>query len=69
MAVARDLPNAAQDDIARVILLLAGADDDSGSVTLSPDDRAAIAEPKAAASRGAFATNEQVRAIRAKHGP
>jgi predicted transcriptional regulator len=37
-------------------------------VTLSADERAAIAASKAAAARGEFATDEQVRAIWAKHG-
>jgi predicted transcriptional regulator len=37
-------------------------------VALSADERAAIAASKAAAARGEFATDEQVRAIWAKHG-
>jgi hypothetical protein len=37
-------------------------------VLLSADERAAIATSKAAAARGEFATDEQVRAIWAKHG-
>jgi predicted transcriptional regulator len=37
-------------------------------VALSTDERAAIAASKAAAARGEFATDEQVRAIWAKHG-
>jgi hypothetical protein len=56
-----------QDSIARVVLQLAG-DDDSSPVTLLPEERAAIAKSNAAASRGEFATNDQVRAIWAKHG-
>jgi formiminotetrahydrofolate cyclodeaminase len=37
-------------------------------VMLSVDERAAIAASKAAAARGEFATDEQVRAIWTKHG-
>jgi formiminotetrahydrofolate cyclodeaminase len=37
-------------------------------VTLSADERTAIAASKAAAAHGEFATDEQVRAIWAKHG-
>jgi hypothetical protein len=58
---ARSLPSDAQDDIARVVLPLPGG-------VLSADERAAIATSKAAAARGEFATDEQVRAIWAKHG-
>ena len=38
------------------------------SVPLSPEEREAIAHSKAAAARGEFATDEQVRAVWAKHG-
>jgi len=38
------------------------------AVALSADERAAIATSKAAAARGEFATDEQVRATWAKHG-
>jgi hypothetical protein len=64
---ARSLPPAAQDDIARVVLRLAGADE-APPVALSPDERAALAASKAAAARGEFATDEQVRAAWTKHG-
>jgi hypothetical protein len=68
LEVARNLPPEAQDDIARVVLRLAGSDDDTPPVTLSPDERAAVATSKAAAARGEFATDEQVRAVGNKHG-
>ena len=68
IAAANRLPSNVQDDIARVILRLTGADDGTGFVPLSPDERAAIGASKAAASRGEFATDDQVRAIWAKHG-
>ena len=64
---ARNLPPEARDDIARAVLRLAGADDEP-PVTLPPDEEAAIARPKAAAARGEFASDEQVRAVWAKHG-
>ena len=62
----RSLPPDAQDDIARIILQLAG--NDAEPVPLSTDERAAIARSKAAAERGEFATDEQVRATWAKYG-
>jgi len=37
-------------------------------IVLSPEEREAIARSKAAAGRGEFATDEQVRAVWAKHG-
>jgi hypothetical protein len=63
----RGLPPDAQDDIARVLLQLAG-NDVAAPVALSTEERAAIAASKAAAKRGEFATDEQVRATWAKHG-
>ena len=62
----RGLPPAAQDEIARLVLQLAG--DDEPRIALSDDERAAISRSKAAAARGEFATDEQVRAVWAKHG-
>ena len=63
----RRLTPAEQDDIARAILQLAGADE-TVPVPLTPDERDAIAKSKAAAERGEFATDEEVRAVWAKHG-
>jgi hypothetical protein len=63
----RRLPSADQDDIARAIMQLAGSDPPR-PVVLSPEEREAIARSKAAAGRGEFATDEQVRAVWAKHG-
>ena len=62
----RGLPPETQDEIARLVLQLAG--DDEPQVVLTDDERAAIAVSKAAAARGEFATEEQVRAVWAKHG-
>ncbi len=62
----RKLPPDMQDDIARVVLQLAR--DDAAPVTLSSEERDAISKSKASAERGEFATDEQVRAVWAKHG-
>jgi hypothetical protein len=64
---ARRLPPDAQDDIARIVLRLTGADDET-PVPLTPEEQAAVATSKAAAGRGEFATDEQVRAVWTKHG-
>jgi hypothetical protein len=65
--IARSLPSDTQDDIARVVLQLAGADD-APLIALTEEERAAIAASKEEAARGEFATEEQVRAVWAKHG-
>lgn len=62
----RRLPADRQDDIAEVILRLAD-DGDEAPVELTPEERAAIARSKAAAVRGEFATDDEVRAAWAKH--
>jgi hypothetical protein len=61
------LTPAEPDDLARAILQLAGADETS-PVPLTPDERDALARSKAAAERSEFATDEEVRAVWAKHG-
>jgi hypothetical protein len=67
LKAARCLPPAAQDNIARVVLRLVGADDETSPMALTPEEHAAIAASKAAAARGEFATDEQVRAVWAQH--
>ncbi|HVC55857.1 MAG TPA: hypothetical protein VND95_07865 [Stellaceae bacterium] len=67
LEAARNLSPTAQDDIAHVVLQLAGADDQP-PVPLTDDEQAAITASKAAAARGEFATDEQVRVVWAKHG-
>ncbi len=67
LEAARNLPPDAQDDIAYVVLRLTGADHET-PVPLTPAEQTAIASSKAAAARGEFATDEQVRAVWAKHG-
>jgi hypothetical protein len=63
----RRLPSDDQDDIARAMMQLAGVDLQA-PIVFSPDEREAIARSKAAADRGEFATDEQVRAVWTKHG-
>jgi hypothetical protein len=65
LEAARVLPPEVQDDIAHVVFRLVG---EESRVILSADERAAIDRSKAAAARGEFATDEQVRAVWAKHG-
>jgi hypothetical protein len=67
MATARRLPEDMQDEIARIVLMLA-ADEEAEPVVLTHDERSAIAESRAAAARGEFATDAEVRAVWAKHG-
>ena len=62
----RHLPPDTQDEIARVILRLAATDDDP-AVILTQAESVAIARSKAAAAAGEFATEEEVRAVWAKH--
>ena len=62
----RDLPPDAQEEIARLVLQLVG--DNEPPIALTGAERAAIARSKAAATRGEFASAEEVRAIWAKHG-
>jgi hypothetical protein len=61
-----NLPPDAQDEIARLVLQLAG--NEEPPIALTADERATIALSKEAAARGEFATDEQVRAAWAKHG-
>ncbi len=63
---ARNLPPDAQDELARLVLQLAG--DGEPPMALTLEERAAIASSKEAAARGEFATDEHVRAVWAKHG-
>jgi len=62
----RGLPPETQDDLARVLLQLVG--EDQPVIQLSAEEEASLEESLAQAERGEFATDEQVRAIWAKHG-
>jgi hypothetical protein len=61
----RGLPPEVQDDLARILLQLAG--EDQPVVQLSAAEEASFEESLAQADRGEFATDEQIRAIWAKH--
>ena len=53
--------------MARVMMMIAGADADDPVVELSPDEEAALRIGIEQADRGQFATDEQMRLIRAKY--
>ena len=67
VATARGLPPELQDDIARVMLTLAG-DDAPPVYQFTPEEEAELDESEAAEARGDFATDEAVRAIWSKYG-
>lgn len=60
------LPDEAQDDLARILLQLAGFD--QPPYELTPEEAADVDASLAEAGRGEFATEEEVRAVWAKHG-
>ena len=62
----RNLPATLQDDIARVMLALAG--EEQPLVQLTPEEELSFAESLAQAAGREFASDEQIRAIWAKHG-
>jgi hypothetical protein len=64
---ARRLSADEQDDIARAILERAGQSN-LPPVPLTSEEREAIARSKAAAMRGEFATDDEVRAVWSEHG-
>jgi hypothetical protein len=64
---ARRLTPDQQDEIARAVFQLVGSDQ-AAPVPLLPEEQEAIARSKAAASRGEFASDEEVRALWAKYG-
>ena len=65
MAKARALAPETQDEIARMVLSFAGG---GSVVTLTAGEEVDLAKSEADADRGAFATEDEVRAIWAKHG-
>ena len=60
------LPDEAQDDLARILLQLAGVD--QPAYELTPEEAADIDASLAEAERGEFAKDVEVRAVWAKHG-
>ncbi|MBM3563943.1 MAG: hypothetical protein FJX16_07050 [Alphaproteobacteria bacterium] len=63
---ARSLPPAMQDEMARVIIAMTG--EEMAAVQLTAEEAASFEESLAQAERGEFATDDQIRAIWAKHG-
>lgn len=66
VATVRGLPPEVQDDLARVLLQFAG--EEQPVIQLTAEEEASFEVSLAQESRGDFATDEQVRAIWAKHG-
>ena len=62
----RALPPDAQDELARLLLQLAGQE--QPIVALTPDEAASFGESLDQAAKGARATDGEVRAVWAKHG-
>ena len=62
----RGLPPETQDALARILLLLAG--DDQSKVRLSAEEEASFEASLAQAEHREFATDDQIKAIWAKHG-
>ena len=60
------LPDDVQDDLARMLLQLAGVE--QPPYELTPEEAADIHASLAEAERGEFATDDEVRAVWAKHG-
>lgn len=66
ITAARNLPPEVQDAIARMVLSYAG--EDQAVYRFTPEEEAELDESEAAAARGDFATDEEVRAIWVKYG-
>lgn len=66
VATVRTLPPEKQDEMARVLLALAGDERPAHQLTL--EEEAGEAEADAAEARGDFATDAEARAIWAKYG-
>ncbi len=65
VAKARRLPDAAQDEIAQILLRLAG--DEGAPIQLTPEEERDLAEALAEVERGEFASDEAIRALWAKY--
>lgn len=60
------LPDSEQDELARTLLELAGVD--QPPIQLTPAEDADLAEAEAEIARGELASDDEVRAMWAKHG-
>jgi hypothetical protein len=65
MAAASALPDEQQDELARVLLQLAGHE--QPPIVLTPEEEADLAEAEAEVARGELASDGQVRAMWAKY--
>ncbi|MBI5311698.1 MAG: hypothetical protein HZB28_00900 [Methylocystis sp.] len=65
VAKARRLPDAAQDEIAQVLMQLAG--DEVAPIQLTPEEEHDLAEALAEAERSEFASDEAMRALWSKY--
>ncbi len=65
VAKARRLPDAAQDEIAQVLMQLAG--DEAAPIQMTPEEERDLAEALAEAERGEFASDEDMRAFWSKY--
>jgi hypothetical protein len=61
VAKARRLPDAAQDEIAHVLMQLAG--EAAAPIQLTPEEERDLAEALAEAERGEFASDEAIRVL------
>ncbi|MBA4207764.1 MULTISPECIES: hypothetical protein [Pannonibacter] len=64
----RRLPPEQQDELARLLLSLAGSEDDMAVYELDPEEIASLSVSRSQAARGEFASDDHVRAVWAKHG-
>ncbi|WP_019966349.1 hypothetical protein [Pannonibacter phragmitetus] len=64
----RRLPPEQQDELACVLLSLAGSEDDMAVYELDPEEIASLSISRSQAARGEFASDDHVRAVWAKHG-
>lgn len=64
LAVMRTLPPEKQEELAQMVLFRA----EQPVVQLTPEEEEALSLSEAAAARGEFASEEEIRAIWAKHG-
>lgn len=62
---ARALPPKEQDDIARIVLMIAG--EDQPVIQLTPEEKTSFAKSRTEAARQEFATDDQVQAVWSKH--
>ena len=65
-AVETALPEDVQDELAAILLQLAGVE--QLPIQLTPEEEADLDEADAEIARGEFATDEEIRAMWAKHG-